>query len=624
MRLVILDSRLESLKNSFNSNIEVVIVNKNKTKSAEIYDFIKNKKYDSVAYMAHYQSPIKHHICADIRLNLRDKNDRIKLTNFWKHFDTPVIDYLGCSLLSNNIWKSTFLMLEKNLSKNVRASDNNTGNMKAGGDWVMESDNINVKDLYFNSTIENWSGVLVTFRTYQTTTQEITYTERELRDGSIVIEAVVETVVVDLTSNPGTAQETVSTDTKVETLFLTEAAATELQTAIASAESSADASDTVISETIAAEIGDDDKALDSSGNVLEEITYVEVVNGLPTFTTVSDDTVETNEVISTERAEFTTIVEEVKAIVADEMDVVDNDKDGLVWEDDPNDYNSDIDNDGLNDGDERALGTDLNNPDTDGDGLDDNKDAFPLDASESVDTDADGVGDNADAFPSDANESVDTDADGVGDNADAFPSDANESVDTDADGVGDNADNDDDGDGLDDVAEINGTDNDGNEHGYEPTDPTMADTDGDSLLDGAEIYGTDNDGNEHGYGPTDPTMADTDGDGLDDGAEINGTDNDGNEHGYGPTDPTMADTDGDRLLDGAEINGTDNDGIYNGYGPTDPTMADTDGDGLDDRDEIGFGTAPTKADIDEDGLNDLEEVGYGANSTIQTQMVMVY
>ena len=155
-----------------------------------------------------------------------------------------------------------------------------------------------------------------TFRTFQTTTQEITYTNRTLSDGSVVVETVIETVVVDLTPNPVTAESTVSTDTKEETLFLTQAAATALQTAIASAESSASASDTVIAETVAAEVDDNDKAQDSSGNVLEEITYVEVVNGVPTFTTVNDDTVETNDVVTTERAEFTTIVEEAKAIVS--------------------------------------------------------------------------------------------------------------------------------------------------------------------------------------------------------------------------------------------------------------------------------------------------------------------
>ena len=155
-----------------------------------------------------------------------------------------------------------------------------------------------------------------TFRTFQTTTQEITYTNRTLSDGSIVVETVIETVVVDLTPNPVTAQSTVSTDTKEETLFLTKDAAAALQTAIAAAEADDSASDTVISETVTAEVDDDDKAQDSSGNVLEEITYVEVVNGVPTFTTVDDDTVETNDVVTTERAEFTTIVEEVKAIVS--------------------------------------------------------------------------------------------------------------------------------------------------------------------------------------------------------------------------------------------------------------------------------------------------------------------
>ena len=155
-----------------------------------------------------------------------------------------------------------------------------------------------------------------TFRTFQTTTQEITYTNRTLSDGSVVVETVIETVVVDLTPNPVTAQSTVSTDTKEETLFLTQAAATALQTAIAAAEADDSASDTVISETVTAEVDDDDKAQDSSGNVLEEITYVEVVNGVPTFTTVDDDTVETNDVVTTERAEFTTIVKEVKAIVS--------------------------------------------------------------------------------------------------------------------------------------------------------------------------------------------------------------------------------------------------------------------------------------------------------------------
>ena len=151
-----------------------------------------------------------------------------------------------------------------------------------------------------------------TFRTFQTTTEEITYTNRTLTDGRVIVETVITTVVVDLTPNPVTAEATVSTDTKKQTLFLTTAAATALQNAIAGAGTG----DSVISQTVASEIDDTDKVKNNSGNVLTSINYVEIINGIPNFTTVSGATVETNDVVTTQRAEFTTIVNEVKGIVS--------------------------------------------------------------------------------------------------------------------------------------------------------------------------------------------------------------------------------------------------------------------------------------------------------------------
>ena len=151
-----------------------------------------------------------------------------------------------------------------------------------------------------------------TFRTFQTTTEEITYTNRTLTDGRVIVETVINTVVVDLTPNPVTAEATVSTDTKKETLFLTSDAATALQNAIAGAGTG----DSVISQTIASEIDDTDKVKNNSGDLLTSINYVEIVNGIPVFTSVSGATVETNDVVTTQRAEFTTIVNEVKSIVS--------------------------------------------------------------------------------------------------------------------------------------------------------------------------------------------------------------------------------------------------------------------------------------------------------------------
>ena len=150
-----------------------------------------------------------------------------------------------------------------------------------------------------------------TFRTYTTTSDDITFTTRVITDGRQIVEVVINTVVVDLTPNPTTAESTVSTDTKKETLFLTTAAAATLQTALNNASSG-----TSIATTVAAEVDDSDKIKDTSGAVQNSVTFVEIVNGVPTFTNANNTTVNVNDVITTERADFTTIVETVKAIVS--------------------------------------------------------------------------------------------------------------------------------------------------------------------------------------------------------------------------------------------------------------------------------------------------------------------
>ena len=155
-----------------------------------------------------------------------------------------------------------------------------------------------------------------TFRSFETTTQEITYTNRTLQDGRTIVETVINTVVVDLTPNPVTAESTTETDETNETLFLTQAAATALQAAIATAEAAANASDTAIKETVTTEIDNSDKAQDGSGNVLTSITYVVTANGQTTFPTSDAGTVTDATVTTTARAEFDTIVEVTKPIVS--------------------------------------------------------------------------------------------------------------------------------------------------------------------------------------------------------------------------------------------------------------------------------------------------------------------
>ena len=125
----------------------------------------------------------------------------------------------------------------------------------------------------------------------------------------------------------------------------------------------------------------------------------------------------------------------------------------------------DQDGDGVLDRDDHFPYDAMETFDSDGDGVGDITDQFPLDASEQTDFDNDNIGDNADFdddndgildneddFPQNPNEVKDSDHDGVGDIADDFVFEQAEFRDFDQDGTGNHADEDDDNDGVIDIA----------------------------------------------------------------------------------------------------------------------------------------------------------------------------
>ena len=74
--------------------------------------------------------------------------------------DVKHIDFLACNSLNYSNWKGFYAMLTKQTNVIVGASNDKTGNLNYGGDWIMENTNENIVNTYFNSNIEEYVSTL--------------------------------------------------------------------------------------------------------------------------------------------------------------------------------------------------------------------------------------------------------------------------------------------------------------------------------------------------------------------------------------------------------------------------------------------------------------------------------
>ena len=77
-----------------------------------------------------------------------------------RNFNVKNIDYLACDTLNYPNWKNYYTILTKETGVIVGASNDKTGNIKYGGDWVMESTSQNIELIYFTKSIEYYSYLL--------------------------------------------------------------------------------------------------------------------------------------------------------------------------------------------------------------------------------------------------------------------------------------------------------------------------------------------------------------------------------------------------------------------------------------------------------------------------------
>ncbi len=89
-----------------------------------------------------------------------------QLEHFWTEVGSLVnnggrIDLLACDLVANAQGNLLLSQLESLTGKDFAASSDPTGNALYGGNWVLESDSVNIAPIYFNvSALGNYTGLL--------------------------------------------------------------------------------------------------------------------------------------------------------------------------------------------------------------------------------------------------------------------------------------------------------------------------------------------------------------------------------------------------------------------------------------------------------------------------------
>ena len=77
-----------------------------------------------------------------------------------RQFQIKNIDYLACATLTYPEWVNYFAILSRETTVIVGASNDNTGNVQYGGDWVMESTSEDIELIYFTESIEYYTHLL--------------------------------------------------------------------------------------------------------------------------------------------------------------------------------------------------------------------------------------------------------------------------------------------------------------------------------------------------------------------------------------------------------------------------------------------------------------------------------
>ena len=153
--LLLTENVLSDINKYTNDNTDIILYNNEDT-----YDSILNKinsdtSYNTIGIFSHGN----HHSFDFVeKININENNNFINFINSLKtktNFNT--LDIFACYFGNNSQFIKT---LEEKTNINVRASKNITGST-VFGDWIMETDQIDIKTIYFNENISDFKEILI-------------------------------------------------------------------------------------------------------------------------------------------------------------------------------------------------------------------------------------------------------------------------------------------------------------------------------------------------------------------------------------------------------------------------------------------------------------------------------
>jgi hypothetical protein len=146
--VLLIDTRVKNYQifvDSVNEHTHLILYSSDSTRD-EIYSLIQTKfqKINRIAFVFEVKNMYTHPFLNNESLFMYNENIPYSLNvqfviDLIKNYGVSNVDFMACNTLNYDNWKKYYDILQSETNVIVGASNNNSGNIQFGGDWIMES-----------------------------------------------------------------------------------------------------------------------------------------------------------------------------------------------------------------------------------------------------------------------------------------------------------------------------------------------------------------------------------------------------------------------------------------------------------------------------------------------------